>query len=216
MSRSLPGKTACESSSGPPHDRDAQRPMSRAGPRAAKCRRLLSQGVNAMSFRSLDRLVLAAALAVACIACGGVARAQAPTPAAIAAAKDLIVAKGGTAMFGPLIPGVIESAKNSFLPTNPQLATPLNQVAAELRREYEPRNAEILDEVATIYAQHFTEQELRDLVAFYRTPLGKKLLTQEPLALDQSLRAAQAWAVRFSDEVLERFKAEMKRKGYNL
>ena len=167
-----------------------------------------------MTFRSLARPVLAAALAVACLA--GVARAQAPTPAAIAAARDLVVAKGGIMMFEPLIPGVIESAKNSFLPTNPQLAQPLNQVAAELRKEFEPRNAEILDEVAKIYAQHFTEQELKDLVGFYRTPLGRKLLAQEPIVLDTSLKAAQAWAVRFSDEVIERFKVEMKKKGYNL
>jgi len=188
----------------------------RTGSRAVKTNRLLSQGVNAMTFRSLDRLVLAAVLAVACLTCGDAARAQAPTPAAVAAAKDLIIAKGGNTMFAPLIPGVIESAKNSFLPTNPQFAQPLNQVAAELRKEYEPRNSEILEEVAKIYAEHFTEQELKDLVAFYRTPLGKKMLTQEPIALDQSLKAAQAWAVRFSDEVIERFHAEMKKKGYNL
>ena len=169
-----------------------------------------------MKFRPLDRLVLAAVLAAACLSCAGVARAQAPTPAAIAAAKDLVAVKGGTAMFEPLIPGVIESAKNSFVPTNPQLVPQLNQVAAELRKEYDSRKSEIIDEVATIYAQHFTEQELKDLVGFYRTPLGRKLLTQEPIALDQSLKAAQAWAVRFSDEVIERFKVEMKKKGYNL
>jgi len=179
-------------------------------------RRLLSQGVNAMKFRPLDRLFLAAALAAACLACAGVARAQAPTPAAIAAAKDLVIAKGGTAMFEPLIPGVIESAKNTFVPTNPQLVPQLNQVAAELRKEYDPRKDEIVNEVAIIYAQHFTEQELKDLVGFYRTPLGRKLLAQEPIVLDTSLKAAQAWAVRFSDEVIERFKVEMKKKGYNL
>ena len=169
-----------------------------------------------MKFRPLDRLFLAAALAAACLACAGVARAQAPTPAAIAAAKDLVIAKGGTAMFEPLIPGVIESAKNTFVPTNPQLVPQLNQVAAELRKEYDPRKDEIVNEVAIIYAQHFTEQELKDLVGFYRTPLGRKLLAQEPIVLDTSLKAAQAWAVRFSDEVIERFKVEMKKKGYNL
>lgn len=169
-----------------------------------------------MKFRALNRLALAAALAVACLLPGGLARAQAPTPGAIAAAKELVVIRGGMAMFDPLIPGVIESAKNQFLPTNPQLAQPLNEVAAELRKEYEPRRAEILDELAKIYAQHFTEQELKDLVTFYKTPLGKKLISQEPVAIDQSLKATQAWAAGFSDEVLERFRAEMKKKGHNL
>ncbi len=149
----------------------------------------------------------------AVLICGG---AHAQSPAAIAAAKELVSLKGGANMFEPLIPGVIESAKNSLIPTNPQLARPLNEVAAQLRKEYEARNADILNEVAKIYAQHFTEQELKEIVAFYRTPLGKKMITEEPIALDQSLKAAQAWANRFSEEVLGRFRVEMKKKGHNL
>ena len=53
-------------------------------------------------------------------------------------------------------------------------------------------------------------------MAFYKTPVGRKMLAEEPRAIEQSLKAAQDWAVRFSDVVLERFRAEMKKKGYNL
>ena len=172
-----------------------------------------------MKFRS-NRPALAVLLAIVCLAAGGMARAQTPaptpTPGAIAAAKELVLIKGATAMFDPLIPGVIESAKNGFLPTHPQLAQPLNEIAAEMRKQYEPKRNEIIDEVAKIYAQHFTEQELKDLVTFYKSPLGKKMVTEEPFAVDQSLKAAQAWAMHFSDEVIERFQVEMKKKGYNL
>ena len=165
-----------------------------------------------MKFHLMPARTLMAAL-FAVLICGG---AHAQSPAAIAAAKELVSLKGGANMFEPLIPGVIESAKNSLIPTNPQLARPLNEVAAQLRKEYEARNADILNEVAKIYAQHFTEQELKEIVAFYRTPLGKKMITEEPIALDQSLKAAQAWANRFSEEVLGRFRVEMKKKGHNL
>src|SRR5215471_5869417 len=169
-----------------------------------------------MTFRLPNRLALAAVLAAACLASAGTARAQAPTPGAIAVAKELVAIKGGAAMFDPLIPGVIESVKNAFVPTNPQLTQPLNEVANALRREYDPKRAEILDEVAKIYAQHFTEAELRDIVAFYKTPAGRKMITEEPLAIDQSLKAAQAWATQFSDVVMERFRSEMKKRGANL
>jgi uncharacterized protein len=158
------------------------------------------------------RPVLAVALLVGFLAFD--ARAQ--TPTSLAAAKELISLEGGVTMFDPLVPGVIESAKNAYLPTNPQLSKELNEVALQLRKEYDPKRAEILNEVSKIYAQHFTEQELKDLVAFYKTPLGKKMITEEPIALDQSLKAAQTWATKFSDEVLERFRAEMKKKGHNL
>ena len=38
------------------------------------------------------------------------------------------------------------------------------------------REKEIGDGMAKIYASEFTEQELKDLVTFYKSPLGQKLL----------------------------------------
>jgi len=169
-----------------------------------------------MTFRSLNRLALIAALAFGWVVSAGAARAQAPTPGALAAAKELVTIKGGGGMFDPLIPGVIESAKNQFLPTHPNLSGPLTEVANQLHKEYAPKRAELLDLVATIYAKHFTEAELKEITAFYRSPAGKKMAAQEPIAINQSLTAAQDWANKFSDTVLERFRNEMAKKGYKL
>ncbi len=168
-----------------------------------------------MRFASINRLALAAALA-ACLAFVGAARAQQPTPAALALAKELVVLKGGGAMFDRLIPGVIERAKQSFVPTNPQLIGPLNQVAAQLNKEYDAKRVDLFNELARVYAQHFTEAELKDILAFYKSPAGRKMLSEEPKAVEQSLKAAQDWAAKFSDVVLQRFRAEMKKKGHDL
>lgn len=162
----------------------------------------------------INRLALAAAVAFACLAVGGLAQAQ--TPGALAAAKELVALKGGNSMFAPLIPGVIERAKQSLVPTNPQLIAPLNQVADQLKKEYAPKSAEIENEVAKVYAQHFTEAELKEILAFYKSPVGRKMIAEEPKAIEQSLKAAQEWAAKFSDVVLERFRTEMKKKGYDL
>jgi hypothetical protein len=164
--------------------------------------------------RSINRLALAAAVAFACLAAGGLAQAQ--TPGALAAAKELVALKGGNSMFDPLIPGVIERAKNSFVPTNPQLIGQLNQVAEQLKKEYASKSVDITNEVAKVYAQHFTEAELKEILVFYKSPVGRKMVTEEPKAIEQSLKAAQDWAAKFSDVVLERFRVEMKKKGYDL
>jgi hypothetical protein len=169
-----------------------------------------------MTFRSLNRLALVVALAFGWAVLAGAARAQAPSPGALAAAKEVVALKGAGAMFDPLIPGVIESAKNQFMPTNPNLGGPLTEVANQLHKEYAVKRAELLDLVANIYAQHFTEAELKDIATFYKSPAGKKMITQEPIAINQSLTAAQDWANKFSDMVLERFRAEMAKKGYKL
>jgi hypothetical protein len=144
------------------------------------------------------------------------AAAQEPSAASIAAARDLIQLKGAASMFDPVVPGVIETAKNMFMQTNMSLAKDLNEVAAQLRKDYAGKSAEIANEMARIYAQQFSEKEIAEAVAFYRTPLGKKLIEVEPKVLEQGMTNVQNWADRFSEEVTTKFRAEMRKKGHNL
>lgn len=161
-------------------------------------------------------LVLVVTLVCASAAGDTAAQQLQPTPGAVAAAKELLELKGATAMFDPLVPGVIEAAKNTLLPTNPGLFKDLNEVADLLKQQYAGRRAEIVEEISRLYAQRFTEQELKEVIAFYRTPVGKKFVTVEPTVIDESLSRAEAWSNRLSDEVLERFRAEMKKRGHDL
>jgi uncharacterized protein len=147
---------------------------------------------------------------------GADAQQQQPSATAIATAKELITVKGATALWDPLVPGVIEQAKSVFVQANPTLLKELNEVALKLRAEYAPRSAEVVNDVAKIYASRFTEQELKDTLAFYKSPLGKKLLVEEPSILDQSMRNAQSWADRLSQEVIGKIRNEMKRRGHEI
>lgn len=159
--------------------------------------------------------VLAAAFVLAC--CAGTASAQpAPSPAAVAMAKEVIVLKGATGLWDPIVPGVVEQAKNTFLQMNPMLSRDLNEVSARLRSELTPRLTELVDEVARIYATRFTEPELKDVLAFYKTPAGRKVIVEEPKVLDASMTHAQNWANKLSEEVLSKFRVEMKKKGHDL
>ncbi len=146
----------------------------------------------------------------------GAALAQQPTPAAIAAAREVVEIKGGSAMFDPVIVSVVEQTKGALLQTNPQLAKDLNDVGTQLRNEFAPRRNELLAEAAKLYAARFTEQELRDMATFYKSPLGKKMVAQEPAVLDEAFNFVQQWAPRVGEEVMNRFRAEMKKKGHNL
>jgi hypothetical protein len=54
------------------------------------------------------------------------------------------------------------------------------------------------------------------MTAFYKTPLGQKMLKEEPAAIEESLKSTQQWADAFSDTVMTRFRAEMLKKGHKL
>lgn len=151
-----------------------------------------------------------------CFSPGPSAAQQQPTPAAVASARELLTIKGGDVLFNPIITGVVETVKNVFLPTNPNLGNELNEVAAKLRKDYEAKRAELLNEVARVYAERFSEQELKSLIAFYKSPLGQKMAMEEPNIIDESMRRAQTWADALSNEVMERFRQEMKKKGHEI
>ena len=136
------------------------------------------------------------------------------TPGAVAAANELIKITGAATLFDPLIAGVIEQAKNLYLQQNPALGKDLNEIAAKLRADYAPRYSELTNEIARIYATHFSEQELKEIIAFYKSPVGKKMLALQPQLVDNSMKFAQDWAVKLSDEVTGKIRDELKKKGH--
>lgn len=157
-----------------------------------------------------------AGLFVAAMLMGSPATAQQPSAGALAAARELVEIRGAANMFDTIVGGVLEQGMGVFLQQNPGLSKDLQDVSAVIRKELAPRRGELVTEVARVYAQRFTEQELKDAITFYRTPLGRKIVAEEPAVVDRSFSMIQQWASRLSEQVLERYRAEMKKKGHDL
>ena len=167
-------------------------------------------------FRAIGRTTRVGALAVALIALAPSAYGQQPSAAAMATAKELITATGATAVFSPLIAGVVEQSKLLFLQQDPGLAKDLNEISAQIRTDLAPRFSELTNEVATLYATNFSEEELKAILAFYQSPVGKKLLVTQPRLIDSSMKFAGDWANKLSGEVTTKMRAELKKRGHAL
>ena len=155
------------------------------------------------------RLKLAALIALA-----PSAFAQTPSAASLATAHQLVNVTGATALFSPLIAGVVEQAKLLYLQQNPALAKDLNEIAAKMRTDLQPRFVEVQNEVAKLYAQHFTDKELKEILAFYQSPVGKKVLSEQPKVVEGSMKFAQDWANKLSEEVTAKMRDELKKRGH--
>ena len=166
--------------------------------------------------RSFRVLIAGAILVVAFADVVSAQQKPAPSAAAIQMAKEIIALKGATTTFDPLIPGVIEYHRNILMQANPNLSREIEQVATKLINDLQGRRAELQQSLAISYAQHFTEQELRDAIAFYRTPLGKKLVSEEPKAMEETMKAADVWSKKFADEVVAKMREEMRKRGHNV
>ena len=163
--------------------------------------------------QTIKHVVRLAAIAGALVGISPWAHSQQPSAAAMASAKELIATTGATTLFSPLSPGVVEQAKLLFLQQNPTIGAQLNEVAAKVRTDLAPRFSEISDQVAKFYATAFTDQELKAIIAFYHTPAGKKLLDEQPKIADASMRFAQEWANKLSDEVIGKMREELQKRG---
>ena len=160
--------------------------------------------------------VRAGLVALALVGLVAAAGAQQPSSNSLLIAKEIIVVKGANKIYEPVIAEVIDRSKQQILQTNPMLSKDLNEVAGKLIVEFTPRITEVLNEVARLYAVRFTEAELKDSLAFYKSPLGQKIIAQEPVILDQTVAYTEQWAGKLSEEVFARFRAEMRRRGHNL
>ena len=174
--------------------------------------------------KSLSRILSATALALGLALSAGPAGAQQPapqqpaplkpaSPAAIAAAKELLALKGVGGIYASAVPNLVQRAKDQLLASNLNYQKDLNEVAVTVAQTLAGREKEIGEQMAKIYASDFTEQELKDLIAFYKTAVGQKLLAQEPKSIQASMAYMNQWSQNFSETVLAEFRSEMKKRG---
>jgi uncharacterized protein len=124
--------------------------------------------------RLLGLLLLALSLALP-------ARAQEPSAETLAAARDL-----SAIMTGDTITQMTAAMANQIWPTiEQQLGAKVDAATlAEIRTEFEGSlkafTGEVMKDAPDVYARHFSAQELRDMVAFYKSPTGLKALHEMP------------------------------------
>ena len=121
--------------------------------------------------------------------------------------------KNAAAMYASAVPNIVEQTKNQLLQSNLNYQKDLNEVAVIVAQKLAGREKEIGEGMAKIYANEFTEQELKDLVAFYKSPLGQKLISTEPRAIQFSMSYINQWAQVFAETVNGEFRAEMRKRG---
>jgi len=83
---------------------------------------------------------------------------------------------------------------------NPQIPSAFwDAFLARARRDVR----QLVDSMVPIYASHFSQAELEELVRFYETPVGRRLNEVQPLIVQESMEAGQRWGATIGREVGE-------------
>lgn len=131
----------------------------------------------------------------------GAAKAQDVTDNQIKAARAAIDAIGATSGFDNILPSLAARVKATFVQASPNFEAEINTVVDEQAIALAPRRADLEKEAATIYAKTFTQDELKAIADFYSSPVGKKLLSDGPIATREVMKAAEIWAAGVSRDL---------------
>lgn len=166
--------------------------------------------------KKLLNMVLVAGAALGLMLGSAAAQTPAAKPASAAAigyAKEILTAKNVVGIYQNAVPGLVQRTKDVLLQSNLNYQKDLDEVALTVVKELAGREKEIGEEMARIYANVFTEQELKELATFYKSPLGAKVIAQEPVAFNQARQYMDQWAEKFAQEINAKFRVEMKKRG---
>jgi uncharacterized protein len=158
--------------------------------------------------------VLAVAAGLAWLSPAHVAAQGVGSPEAVRAANELVLLLSKDLM-GQMTKEVTEQA----WPRIEHILGKMDKATmAELRREFEvamtAMMADVMQDAAPIYARHFTEQELRDILAFYRTPTGVKALQRLPQVLAESMAAMSLRLEASQERTMESFMRILRERGH--
>jgi hypothetical protein len=138
--------------------------------------------------RILRVLLLASGVALAGVVAaasqGASPAAPAPSAEALATAKELVALMSGDTMrdlTGRMTAQVWPNIEQSLRMQFPTIdAATIAELRAELEKQMGANVAESMDDAPAVYARYLTVAEMRDILAFYRTPTGAKTLKLLP------------------------------------
>ncbi len=146
----------------------------------------------------------------------GVSRAQTPDTARIAAAKEMMQLAGAAAQFDQVMPLMSQQMSQAFKNLAPGKASEIEDVFRQLVPRFIDRKAELLDQIAALYAAELSLEDLNGIVAFYKSPIGVKFASVQPKILSQSMMLGQRWGQRIGTELAEEARRELKKRGIDL
>ena len=85
-------------------------------------------------------------------------------------------------------------------------------IPAEFWQEFraDVRPGDLADLTVPIYARHLSHADIKELISFYESPIGRKLVSTQPVILQESMVAGQAWGQAIAEKLVKR----MQERGY--
>jgi hypothetical protein len=147
---------------------------------------------------------------------GAQAQSEALPPDAIAAARELVTAARAADNLKTLLPMIMQQLKPTIVQGRPEVERDFDVILPQVVEAMRARSDAFVDAIAVIYAHNFTADELRQLTAFYRGPVGQKFLEKMPLIAQESMTMGQKFGQELAGDLRNRIIEELRKRGHNI
>lgn len=166
--------------------------------------------------RMIRRSLVQAAVGLALL-CAVPAFAQAPalTPGHLQAAREVVDLTGLSQTIANIY-GEFETSTQQLVSTRPEMKKDMEAVVAELKPEADRRVEDMTKTATAIFASKMTEADLKEVAAFFKSPVGQRYNNLRPQAMEDIFKEMQPWSVQTSQYLFDRFAQEMRKRGHTL
>ena len=119
-----------------------------------------------------------------------------------------------------------ENTLERFLPILKKASAQNNQAVSEtvfailksstlsmVKRQISAKDG-LIDRVVPLYDKHYTHNEIRTLIRFYETPLGKKVTALRPQITKESMVVAEEWINFLEPLLVQALAKRLEKEGY--
>jgi uncharacterized protein len=137
----------------------------------------------------------------------------APSPAAIAAADTILGTIGLKQSIAIVVPGMMQELETNVTRTRPEIRDSLRATLKAIQPEFDQTARQTYIQAESMIASLMSEQDITQVAAFFSSPAGKKYVEVTPVFLQNLTDVTGNWREKLSTDILERARAEMKKKG---
>lgn len=137
------------------------------------------------------------------------------SPAHLQMARDVVILSGVTGTFTGIYTEFGNSVRQN-LTTRPETKKDLDEVLAQLKPEADKRVEDMINASARVFATRMNETDLKEVQAFFNSPVGRRYSAIRPQMIDEIFTQLQPWSFQTSDFLYNFTRDEMKKRGHDI
>lgn len=158
--------------------------------------------------------ICAGAAMSVCLALPALAQDAKANDTHLQAAIDVVEQTGNMPEFEKQLELIVKNSKVWLVRQNPNAEKDIYEVVDKIAENYKDDRKNLVASAAVAWARYLKEDELKDVLAFFKTEAGQKFATYQPRILGEMLGNIQAYSKETTQRIVAQSIKELNAKGH--